>query len=322
MFKHKLHIIIILTVISLVIVYGLSQHLSDNKVTAATITYPQTSVSVDAFIGENRFTLFGYSSSKALVTFEGMGIYDQTYADETGYFEFKNRFSPLAPREACLTSQDQLGRTTAPTCLPPFPTVYDVSIGPVLMSPTLSLNQDNYYVGDEVIVSGQTVPNTDVSFSTFIDERKSIFNFLSWGFVKPVQAYTFPELTTKADDKGNYSISLPSSDNSYFRIFSQTKYKDSDSPQSNKLNLKIYPVWMIIIHLFLGLFSLLKSRVLELIILSESFLVCLFLLRRYLHPHVIGYNRSLALRETYSIVKEEMEIMPKESYLPAKQFKI
>lgn len=321
MFKHKFHIIVVLFILFLAIFYGLKQYLSKSNISAATITYPKTSVTVDAFIGEYRFTLFGYSSPKALVSFEGMGIFDQTYANEAGYFEFKNRFSPLIPREACLTAQDSLGRVTAPTCLPPFPIKYDVNIGPVILSPTLSLNNppvsDNYYMGDEIIASGQSIPNTNVFFSTFIDERKSIWNYLAWGFVKPTYAYTFPEISTKTDEKGNYSIALPSADSRFFRIFTQTEYQNSKSPESNKLNINIYPIWMIIIHFFVLFISLLKSRILELIILIESILVILFLLRRYFHPHIVAKNRALALRDGLSlmnrnvtIVEEKISIVP------------
>jgi len=92
-----------------------------------------------AFIGEHRFSLFGYTSPRALVTFEGMGIFDQTTADDSGYFQFDNRFSPTSSREACLSSKDQFGRLSSPACLPPFPVNYNVSIGPVIMPPTVSL---------------------------------------------------------------------------------------------------------------------------------------------------------------------------------------
>lgn len=291
------HIFILIGLVSVIflIIYGFAIREYNNESLAATIKVPRASISIDAFIGEYRFTLFGYTSPKALVTLDGMGIFDQTYANDSGYFEFHNRFSPQAPREACLTATDQLGRSNTPTCLPPFPTKYDTTIGPILLPPSISLNKNEYYMGDEVIASGQTIPNTDVSFSTFIDEQKSIFNFLSWGFVKPVEAFTFPQLTTKSDEKGNYSLSLPSQNPSYFRLFSQSNFQKSDTPKSNGLNLKIYPVWMIIIHTLSAFFSILKNRLLEFIVLSECLLLALFLIRRYFHPHLIARSRALTL---------------------------
>ena len=133
-------------------------------------------VTVSLSIGEYQFTLFGYSSPKALVTIEGLGIYDQTYADNRGYFEFKNRFSPFSPREACLSARDQFGRNSAPSCLPPFPTNRNVTIGPVILPPTLSLDKPDYFIGDEVILSGQTIPNSEVDLSVFTKNKSEILN--------------------------------------------------------------------------------------------------------------------------------------------------
>src|SRR3990167_998331 len=61
---------------------------------------PEVSVS----IGEYEFFLFGYTSPRSLVTIEGVGIFDQTYSDTKGYFQFSNRFSPFSSREPCLSS--------------------------------------------------------------------------------------------------------------------------------------------------------------------------------------------------------------------------
>jgi len=290
------------------IVFAFLLLLFPTQVSALTIE-KSASVGVDAFIGEHHFILYGYTSPRALVTFEGLGIYDQTFANNQGYFEFNNRFSPLSPREACLTSQDQLGRISSPVCLPPFPTKYDVNIGPVIMPPTISLNNPTaggYYQGDEIQLSGQTIPDSEVSFSTFVDEKKSLF--------PTVYAFTFPQLTTKSDVKGNFSLALPSSSSQFFRLFAQTNYENNLSPESIMLNLKVLPIWMIIIQLFLWLFSLLKPRLLEIVILCEIACLVIFFLRRYLHPHVIAKNRALAIRQLYPILKEETEIIPAEKY--------
>ncbi len=266
-----------------------------------------SSAQVSASIGEYHFTLYGYTSPSALVTIQGMGIFDQTYANTKGYFEFENRFSPFAPREACLTSRDQFGRTTAPNCIPPFPTQYDVRIGPVLMPPTISSDTENYYQGDEVKLSGQTIPNTEVNFSTFIDEKKSFARYLSSIIYdlssiihpKPVEALTFPGLGTRSDKQGNFSLSLPSSRPDFFRIFAQTNYDSGISPESVKLNLKVLPVWIIIIQIFILLWHLIKSRLLEIIIIGELTGLIFFFLRRYLHPQAIARNRALAIRQLY-----------------------
>ncbi len=315
--RFKLLFIGLLALLSLMIYYGVTTALRNNNTYASNSIQGQANITVSAFIGEYRFTLYGYSSPNALITLQGMGVYDQTYADNTGYFEFKNRFSPQSPREACLTSQDQFGRTTAPNCLPPFPTEYNVTIGPVIMPPTISLNANTYYEGDDVKLSGQTIPNTEVAFSTFVDTKPSVYQYLSHAFdlVQPVEAAAFPRLTIKTDSKGNFSLALPSSRPDIFRLFAQTSYDSGISPQSIKLNLKIYPLWWIIVELFLILFSLIKKHALELIILGELVAIMVYLLRRYMHPHVIVRNRALALRELfYHIVKEETALMIPEKF--------
>jgi len=256
--------------------------------------------------GEIQFILFGYTSPKGLVTLNGMGIFEQTYADDKGYFQFNRRYSTLSSREACLTTQDQLGRVSSPVCLPPFPLNNDINIGPVIVPPTISLDKNYYYSGDEVILSGQTIPNIEVLFSTFIDEKKSLFPV--------VYAYTFPELTTKADNKGNFSLSLPSSSPQFFRLFAQANYKDGISPESIRLNLSILPIWMIVVQFFLWLLSLLRPRFLEIVALCEVILLLIYFLRRYLHPYVIARNRTLAIRQHYPIVEEELSIVEREEH--------
>lgn len=315
--EKKLLIILGLALLLLIIIYGFNNRLKKQRTTYAEQIQITSSVNVDAFIGEFHFTLYGYSSPNALVNLDGMGIYDQTYADNTGYFEFKDRFSPQAPREACLTAQDQFGRTTAPNCIPPFPTQYDATIGPIIMPPTVSLDASHYYQGDEVKLSGQTIPNSPISFSTFVDEKASLLNYLSrlpsyFSLVKPVQAFTFPQLSTQADNKGNFSLALPSSHPEFFRLFAQTAYDNSNSPQSINLNLKILPVWMIIIQFLLLLWSIIASRLLEILILGELIAITIFLIRRYTHPHVVARNRALALRKLYPLAEEEMAIIIQE----------
>ncbi len=319
MLKQKLLVLGLFISSSLVIAFALWSKISHNQ-SYASIKPIQASVGVDAFIGEFQFSLFGYTSPKALVTIEGMGIYDQTSADVRGYFEFHNRFSPLSPREACLSAKDQFGRITSPTCIPPFPIRYNANIGPVLLPPTVSLNSANYYQGDEVKLSGQSIPNTEVTFSTFIDEKKSFTQYLSSIISpKPVEAFTFPQLTSKSDEKGNFSLSIPSSRPEFFRLFAQTSYDNSQSPESIKLNIKILPIWMIIIQLLYLVWSIIKSRLLEIIIIGEILGLALYFLRRYLHPHVVARNRALAIRRLYPIVTEEVILLVSKEYPLVKQ---
>ncbi len=254
-------------------------------------------------IGDYRFTLFGYTSPFAVVTFNGQGIHDETIADSTGYFEMANRFSPFSPREACLSSKDQLGRISSPVCLPPFPTKYTVSIGPVIIPPTLSLNREVYYIDDQVVLSGQTVPNSEIDLSVFTKEGPSL------SVIKPVEAFSFPALAAKSDSKGNFSLSLPSSSAQSFRIFAQTDFKDRNSAESIKLNFQIYPVWMVIVRFFIFLIEMIKSRLLEILIAIEIVYLAWFMLRYWTHPSRINRaimlvpQESMVIREPHPLVK-------------------
>ncbi len=243
-------------------------------------------IEINLTIGDHHFTLFGYTSPYALVSFSGLGIFDQTYADEKGYFVFKNRYSPFSPKEACLTAQDQFGRLTSPVCLPSFPTNYDVEIGPVIMPPSLSLNKNDYWIGDQVVLTGQTIPNSSVKLSFFtqntsyeiIDQLISITPL-----IKDIYAFSFPKLEIKSDNKGNFSISLPSTSAKKYRLFTQTYYLEKNSPESRKLTVEILPWWMMIIKFFGLIFEIIKARLSEFLILVEIIVLTIYLLHSRLH---------------------------------------
>lgn len=255
------------------------------------------------FIGEFRFTLFGYTSPGALVNLVGQGIADETYADTTGYFEFSNRFLPLSPHEACLTSRDQFGRTSAPTCLPPFPTQSNVVIGPVVIPPTISLDKPNYYIGDEVILTGQTLPDADINLSMFTKQQ----SFLS--FIGSVQAFSLPKMETKSDDKGNFSLSLPSEQAQNYRIFTQVDYDEKPSANSSTLTLKILPVWWVIVEFFSFLWYLIKGRLLEFIIALEILALIAYFFRLFINPYYLSRKRAIILYK--SLLPEiEENILP------------
>lgn len=268
---------------------------NQEKIKGAQTSITSPLIRVSASIGEFHFSLYGYSSPQALITFQGLGIFDQTYADKKGFFQFKNRFSPFSPREACLTAQDQFGRLTSPVCLPPFPTNYNLSIGPVIIPPTISLDKGEYWVGDEVILSGQTIPNTQVNLSLFTEKRGLGLAHL---LIPSVYAFSLPQLKTRSDDKGNFSISLPSATARKFRFFTTTSFKNQSSPKSLVLHLNVLPKWMLIIKFFLAVWLVLKSRLLEVIILLEIALLVLFFYRGYFHPQSIKKNKQSRLIKT------------------------
>lgn len=270
---------------------------------------PVGGLSVTATVGHDLFTLFGYTSPFAVVTLEGIGIFDKTTADKKGYFAFANRFSPLSWREPCLSAKDQFGRLTMPVCLPPFPTKIEANIGPVLLPPSISVDKKDYFMNDQVILSGQAIPNTEVDISVFVDENRSTF-----ALVQGVSALTLPKLQAKADALGNYSLVIPSSYPEYFRIFGQSRFDRELSPKSNTINVKVLSIWMILLELLLALWNFVKDHLVEIMILLLILALTIYYLRKHLHPHPIARNRWLAIRESHAIFKPQQSIVEWEEH--------
>lgn len=312
---------LILLIFSLVNEFRNLKKFNKNDILGKTLT---KSIETTVFIGSNRFTLYGYTSPNALVTLSGIGIYDQTYANNDGYFIFTNSFSPLSPNEPCLTAQDQLGRITMPVCLPKFPIDYQVTIGPVIMPPTLSLDKDEYWVGDQVILSGQTIPNEKVNLSMFaessgklidspsildrvIKAKKNKLNIFSFVLnlvpTKSANAFSLPKVEINADQKGNFSLVLPSSSANQYRVFTQVNFRDNQSPKSVKLSVRVLPWWMMVLKFFALLISIIKSRLLEISILLEFFVLMFFLYHQFFHPYKISRSRAIIIREKMALLK-------------------
>ncbi len=259
-----------------------------------------------------RFVLFGYTSPHALVTLNLSEAVYQAYADGTGYFNFVNpiQFSS-ATKEPCLSSQDQLGRLSSPLCLAPIPPVQDVNIGPVIMPPTISLDKPHYYVGDEVLLSGQTIPTTSVNL--FLFTKNSSPSLANLSLIKPVEAFIFPQFLSQADNGGNFSVELPSSAAKDYRLFVTTNFQNHTSPQSIILNLSILPIWMIIIEFLRLLWSIITNRLIELIIIVELMALIFYIVRRYLHPHAISKTRALILRQPIALIKENTDLIKEDT---------
>lgn len=299
--RNNFFLFVLITIIVIEVTNNISLF-SKNNIAGLRSDVKETLVS--ATIGGKRFTLFGYSSPNALVTISGIGVFDQTYAAETGYFEF-NTFSFFSNNELCLTAQDQFGRLTLPVCLPSFSS--NSVIGPVILPPTVSFDKNDYWVGNQVILTGQTLPNTEVNLSMFADEKNTILGFKkpNLSIIKPVGAFTLPKVEIRSDDKGNFSIALPSSSPKKFRLFAQVLYQDHFSPESVKLTLKILPWWMIIFKLFYFLWTLIKPHFLNIIILGQIIFLIVYLLKKIFHP----VNLAIMRREEMTLMlKNEARI--------------
>lgn len=187
-------------------------------------------VNISASIGENEVTIFGNTSPNSKVELSGVNVYSQTYSNIDGYFEFNKLVLPKEPGELCFQSKDNSNRATNLVCIPPPPnTNYHTDIGPIILPPTISIEQDKINPNSTVISSGQSIPNSPITvfFYKVNDHAKS--------FPKAVFAYSLPPLKTTSDKDGNYSLNLPTAYSSNYRLYTSVEYDENSSPKSNTL---------------------------------------------------------------------------------------
>lgn len=202
---------------------------------SATEYISSSSVSISGSIGKNEVTITGYTSPKSRVELSSPRVFAVTYSNDTGYFVFDKTLLPQNPSDLCLISIDDNQRQNTPTCIPSPPqTNYHTDIGPILLPPTISLENDTINPNSTIITSGQSIPNSQISvhFYKVDDNAKSFLSFLS---PKPVQAYSLPNLSVVSDALGNFSLNIPTAYASDYRLYASTKFKDNYSPKSNTL---------------------------------------------------------------------------------------
>jgi hypothetical protein len=255
-------------------------------------------IKISALIGRGKFSVFGYGPSSSLITLSGIGLYEETYSEDNGFFEFKNKYLPMVLSEPCLSAQDKLGRLTTPVCIPPIPQDEEANIGPILLPPSISVDKPDYFKGDEVIFTGQTMPDSEVSLSMFTDKTRSSLSM-------SVYAFIIPELTVKTDKNGNYSVTLPSAKSESFRVFAQSSMNSDMTPKSNTIKIKILPFWMLFVKFLVYIWSTFKQRIIEIIIISQIIALLAYLFKYYFHPHKIAVQRAIILRKKSPLITIE-----------------
>jgi hypothetical protein len=245
---------------------------------------------ISLFIGVGgKFSLFGYGPPNSLITLSGIGLRNETYSENNGYFEFKNQYLPLAFTEPCVSAQDQLGRISMPVCII-IPKDLNTAIGPVLLPPTISVDKSDYFIGDDVILTGQTIPGSTVDLSMFADRSSQYLSIA-------VYALTIPKIEIKTDKYGNYSLTIPSADSESFRVFAQSNMNNDLSPKSNTMRVKILPIWMLFVKFLYYIWAAFKEKIVEIVILSQIIALVAYLFRYYFHPHKIALQRAIILRK-------------------------
>lgn len=236
--------------------------------TAFAINYQDSAhVSISASIGENRITIFGYTSPHSRVELSSPRVFTITYSNADGFFLFDKVLLPKNPLDLCLNSTDENGRYTAPVCIPAPPaTNYHTDTGPILLPPTISLDRDKINPYDTIVTSGQSIPNSQV-YLHFYKVNDSALSF-----PRQIFAYSLPPLMATTDQQGNFSVNLPTAYNSNYRLYASSRFKDNYSPKSNTL-----------IYLLPSLFAIFLQRYPFLVYLLPFFIFSLTILSYLLH---------------------------------------
>ena len=189
-----------------------------------------SSVSISASIGVNEVTINGYTTPQSRVELTSTNTFDVTYSDDTGYFLFNKTLLPRDYSDLCLSSTDENSRHTNPVCVPEPPkTNFHTDIGPIVLPPTITLENSSIKPGSTVITSGQSIPNSEVSIHFYKVDDSADF------FPKSAYAYSLPTFKTISDEKGNFNLNLPTAYSSDYRLYASTNLNDNPSPKSNTL---------------------------------------------------------------------------------------
>jgi hypothetical protein len=257
------------------------------------ITQVTNTITVTATIGEPKLTLYGYTSPFAQVKLEGIGVARETQSNKEGYFYFDRVFLPSPYPELYLLTIDTDNRASSPVFLPSLPVgPYEISIGPVLMSPTITLGKGKYLPNEQVIASGQTTPLSEVNIYLANQNRENFWQKLFYltplSLLYPHQTYAYfiPKYQIKSDENGRFQFNLPINSQIAglpWKVFAAVSFLDSPSPKSNTLNFTILNLWQWFLEVvggfILAVFGLLRPYGLALLIVGE-FLLILWLFRR------------------------------------------
>lgn len=245
-------------------------------------------ITVSATIGEPKLTLFGYSSPSSKVELRGNRVYEETITNYQGYFIFDRVFLPMAVHpggetqrhpqgahypELCLTAIDTQSRISFPTCLPPLPVgPFDISVGPVLLPPTISLERGSFLPSEQISAQGATIPNSEVTIFLAYGSSGSTISL-----VPPLLASSLPKYQIRADQNGHFEFNLPANWPSSWRTFAAAVFLGSPTPKSNTLTFKVLSWWAWLWEklrlLFFAILGFLKARFWPFIILAEIIII-------------------------------------------------
>ncbi|EKE04991.1 MAG: hypothetical protein ACD_19C00426G0013 [uncultured bacterium] len=198
-----------------------------------------------ATVGRSYLSIYGYGPVNSEVSLRGFGVSEKTISDKTGLFRFNSVYNfTYSYPELCIQAVDDKKRVTQPTCIPALPKdiLTSFEIGPILLSPTISLNNNKIVTNSESYLSGKTTPNTKVNIYLAKNKQSLLLRSREkkiLSLVSTANAYSLPVLNTTSNEKGEFDINMPTSDIAEYKVFASTKFAENLSAKSNTLEFAV-----------------------------------------------------------------------------------
>ncbi len=170
-------------------------------------------------------SIYGYGPKDSQIILTGFGVSERITSDASGYFRFYKiySYSSVYP-ELCIVGLDNEKRATQPSCIPalvPGRSI-PVEVGPVFLSPTISINANNIKSNEISIASGFSIPNS------------KLYLHLS-----KLNRYNLPVLEINSSISGSFEFTLPTSEVSSYRFFLSSRVGEDNVPKSNSITFSV-----------------------------------------------------------------------------------
>jgi len=164
--------------------------------------------------------IYGYTAPYSIVQASSTRVFAQVSSDKTGYFLIDPLPVSNEAREVCLTTIDAEHRFGFPLCIGIPDMDKPTEIGPILLAPTISINNNQIIQlqKNQGQATGVTIPNSEIEISFFDNASTGLT------LIPPVEAKSISKITTSTDKNGSFSINLPAAKALTYRIFAKAFY--------------------------------------------------------------------------------------------------
>ena len=164
-------------------------------------------------------SIYGYGPGEAEIVLSGFGISEKTKSDNKGYFRFEEiySYSSFYP-DLCIQARDLENRVTQPSCIPALPvnSIIPFEVGPILLSPTISIDNNNVVVDQQSVARGMAIPNSEIN-------------------IYLAKNYYIPTYQIQSKMNGSYEFSLPTAEVSSYLLFASSRVGGDLSAKSTTL---------------------------------------------------------------------------------------